>query len=410
MTRAGIRITPLAFDDEVVRRLQVPAGEVELVRGVGSGLSLRAGDPPGRMWSVGDRGPNVKAPFAVARYGLTGLAGLSEVAGAKIMPCPDIGPAIFELQLEGDRVMCLRCLPLRDGNGRAISGLPPASGLDEVAFDLDGRVTAPDPSGADSEGIIALADGTFWIGDEYGPSLLHAAADGTVLARWVPAGCEGMFAGAAIPVTGALPAIAAKRQFNRGFEALALSEDGAWLYLAFQSPLAHPDAEAHRRARHVRLWKLDAATGEVVAQYLYPFDDPARFRRDNELGPVDWSDLKLSEMAMIGADRLLVLERGSATTKFYTVTVGEAFAVDARHLEVATRPTLEELSGDGRLGQVPVLDKRLVLSSDDFPEIGADLEGLVMPDRRTMIIVNDNDFGVDGVKTRFWRIEFGEDI
>jgi hypothetical protein len=53
-------------------------------------------------------------------------------------------------------------------------------------------------------------------------------ADGRVRERWNP---------------GTLPAIAGKRQLNRGFEAIALSPDESWLYLAFQSPLAHPDVK-----------------------------------------------------------------------------------------------------------------------------------------------------------------------
>ena len=214
--------------------------------------------------------------------------------------------------------MLVRTIPLRDRSGKPLSGLPTpgtAVALAEPAFTLDGTRIPGDPSGADTEGIAACADGTFFVGDEYGPSLLHIAADGRVLVRWVPAGLEPLFDQADYPVVGALPTIASKRRLNRGFEGLALSPDGGALYLAFQSPLAHPDEQAHQKATHVRLWRLDTASGEVTAQYLYPLDDASSFRRDLERGTFDRSDIKVSELAVIGPDHLLVLERGSQTTK-----------------------------------------------------------------------------------------------
>jgi hypothetical protein len=44
---------------------------------------------------------------------------------------------------------------------------------------------------------------------------------------------------------------------------------------------------AHAAARHVRLWTLDAETGALLAQYAYPLDEPASFRRDMAKG--GWS-------------------------------------------------------------------------------------------------------------------------
>ena len=110
-------------------------------------------------------------------------------------------------------------------------------------------------------------------------------------------------------------------------------------------------------------------------------------------------------------DRLLVLERGSATSKFYIVILEAGHEIDKVHLDMATRPTLEELSAAHQVGSaVPQLTKSLVFTTDDFPEIDADLEGVVMLDPRTLLLVNDNDFGVDGVTTHFWRIELPADL
>ena len=406
--------TALEYKDELLTTLDLPSGKLNILRGLGSGLTRRCNDPEGTFWAVGDRGPNIKVKVAVGTLGLVHLAEHVDLDGTKVMPCPDLGPAISELRLEGDRVVLVRTISLRDRSGKPLSGLPTpgsAAALAEPAFALDGSRIAGDPSGADTEGIAACPDGTFFVGDEYGPSLFHIAADGRVLVRWVPAGLEPLFDQADYPVVGALPTIASKRRLNRGFEGLALSPDGASLYLAFQSPLAHPDEQAHRTAAHVRMWRLDTASGEVTAQYLYHLDDPSRFRRDAERGAVDRSDIKVSELAVIGPDHLLVLERASQTTKLYAVRLDQGSAFRKEHLDVATAPTIEELSADGGLDlRVPVLRKSLVLNTDDYPQVDADLEGMIVLSPRSILLVNDNDFGVEGIATKFWKVDLPTDL
>lgn len=407
-------LTAVCYEDELLATLDLPSGEMKILRGVGSGLARRINDPVGTLWAVGDRGPNIKVKVAIDTLGLGHLAEYANLDGAKVMPCPDIGPAISQLHLEGDKVVLVRSFPLRDMSGKPLSGLPTpgsAAALAEPAFTVDGSSIPGDPSGADTEGIAACPDGTFFVGDEYGPSLLHINAEGGVLMRWVPAGLELLFANADYPVVGALPALASTRRLNRGFEGLALSPDGRSLYLAFQSPLAHPDEQAHRKAEHVRLWQLDTASGEVTAQYLYPLDPPSSFRRDAKRGDVDRSDIKVSELAMIGRDRLLVLERGSQTTKLYAVRLDPSRALEREHLDIATTPTIEELSAYGELEhRLPVLQKSLVLSTDNLPQVDADLEGLILLTPRTLLLVNDNDFGVEGTRTRFWKIDLPTDL
>ena len=403
-------VTPLAYADERLETIDLPGGKLEIVRGLGSGLARHASD--GTFWGIGDRGPNLKVKLAVRRYGLGHLARHDAADGAKVMPSLAIGPAISELRVEEDRVELVRTLPLRTPAGDPLSGLPPPYSLAEEyepAIALDGTLLAPDPSGADTEGVAVAPDGSFWVGEEYGPSLLRVAPDGTVGARLVPEGCGAWFADADYPIRDTLPAITARRRLNRGFEALALSDDGATLYLAFQSPLAHPDVAAHRRARHVRLWLLDTATERVTAQYLYPLDSPRSFLRDQAAGDFDRADIKISELAVLGRNLLLVLERGARTTKLYAVDLESGAALDPRHLDPDTRPTIEELSGAGDL-DLPVLAKTLILSTDDFPEISADLEGMVQLSPRQLLLVNDNDFGIEAMATRFWRIDLPFDL
>jgi hypothetical protein len=396
----------LDWTDEPLGGIDLPKRRMRFRSGFGSGLSRRPGDPPDIVWAVGDRGPNIKVKAAVKLYGLDRLAPLRSEEGAKIMPRLDLGPALAEFRVAGDRVERVRSLRIVDAAGRPVSGLPVPGGPHtrcEPAFDLDGRPLPPDPSGLDTEGIAALADGGFWASDEFGPSLVRLDPEGRVLKRLVPKGTD--LDGAAYPVEACLPAIAASRRLNRGFEAVALSPDEKWLFVAFQSPLAHPDEAAHEQARHVRLWRLDASTGAVAAQYLYPLDPADSFRRD---GPLERSDLKVSEMSFVGADGLLLLERGSQTAKIYRVTPADSAALPPEHLEIATRPTVEELSA-GEIG-LPVLAKTLLFSSDEAPEVGADLEGMAILSPTDLLLVNDNDFGVEGAETGFWRVRFDDPL
>ncbi|MBA3576368.1 MAG: esterase-like activity of phytase family protein [Sphingomonas sp.] len=402
-------ITRLAFDDELLAQIQCPKRMLRLRRGFGSGLT-RA--PDGRLFAVGDRGPNLKIKLAIETYGLEAVAEHGARTSAKVMPALDAGPAFAELRLVGDRVELVRSVPLRGEDAKPLTGLPPSSSVNsraEPAVGMDGHPHRPDPGGIDSEGIAVAPDGTIWIGDEYGPSLLQVGQDGQVRIRWVPAGSEASVAGAPYPCAAVLPALASRRYVNRGFEAIVLSEDGKRLFLAFQSPLAHPDEETHLAARHVRLWALDSTSGALLAQYLYELDEPSSFRRDAAAGPVERGDLKLSEMALLGGHRLLMLERGSATTKLYIVELSEECALPVEHRDEAARPTVEEMSAAGQL-QLPVLSKRLLLSTDDHPQISGDLEGMALLDDRTLLLVNDNDFGTEDAETIFWKVAFDRPI
>jgi hypothetical protein len=159
----------------------------------------------------------------------------------------------------------------------------------------------------------------------------------------------------------------------------------------------------------VRLWTLHATTGALLAEHLYPLDRPKTFRRDNDAGDVDRADIKLCDMMALRGNRLLILERVSATAKRYVATLDPDSVIPPVWSDPQTRPTLEELSARDAL-DLPVVAKHLLFSTDDHPEIGPDLEGLTLLDDRTILLVNDNDFGVEGTATRFWRVELATPI
>ena len=369
------RVERLAWRDHLVREIALPKRRLTVTLGLGSGLTRRPNDPPGRLWAIGDRGPNLKIPLAVDRYGLTELEPLRDRRGAKVLPAPDIGPTLCEIEVGEHAVELIRQLPLTC-RGRPISGLPPGGteeALVEPAFDIHGAQLANDPDGADTEGVLALTDGSFWVSDEYGPSLVKVGADGEVLHRWTPRG--GRVAGAGVATKGVLPAIARTRRLNRGFEAVAGTPDGETLHVIFQSALDGED-------RHqTRLWELDGQSGKRRREFLYPFDRPESFRRDAELGEVHARDLKICDLCWLAPDRLLVLERISRSCKVHHV----------------------HLTGQR-------LHKTLVFDSDEHRDVAGDLEGMAVLNGRDLILVNDNDFGTEGAHTAFFRIRFKDPL
>jgi len=400
----NVVVRKLAWEDRALGSVAMPVGTLRIVSGFGSGLTRRNGDAPGVIWAICDRGPNLKLGYAGAVHGWSPRREVARFADAKLMPRLDLGPSIAQLRVTEDAVSLVREIRLRDQDGKPISGLPvPESrhAWSEPALDLFGEALEPDPSGMDTEGLAALADGGFWASEEYGPSLVRIGADGKVRLRLVPEGVD--LAGAGYPVEARLPAIAVRRQLNRGFEAIAAAPSEARLFLAFQSPLAHPDEAAHGQAVHVRIWQLDGE-GRAEAQYLYRLDPPESFRRDVERGEVRRSDLKVCELVALGDDRLLVLERGSETTKIHAIELDPALKLGPEHWDIMTRPTVEELSATGRT--LPELPKRLLFTSDEHATMVRDMEGMVALDGRTLLLVSDNDFGVEGQPTAFYRLEF----
>ena len=230
-------------------------------------------------------------------------------------------------------------ITLKDRDGVPLNGMPNPlrTATTETPLDGKGATLKQDLRGIDVEGLVRLSDGTFWVGDENGPSLAHFSADGRLIARHVPQGTEGDFTGAPYETVGSLPPILAKRQANRGIEAVSISPDERFLYFIMQNPLANPDTAAYQQARNTRLFKIERATMKVVGEYVYTLDDPKTFRRDPSNKQ---SDPRFSEMMAIGPDRLVVLERTEQTTKLYEVElVGATDIAGSRWDDAATSPT-----------------------------------------------------------------------
>ncbi|WP_405604390.1 esterase-like activity of phytase family protein [Streptomyces sp. NBC_01410] len=352
-------------------------GSVADDRGVdlgGIGSDIFPAGRKGEFWTVTDRGPN----------------GQIKVDGKKrrTFPVPGFDPAIVKIRVSGDRVRMLRAIPITTRSGKPVTGLPNQASRDEAPYTYDARTPLSyDPNGLDTEGIVRSADGTFWLADEYGPSLVHVSARGKVLARHVPEGLK--LTGADYPVVESLPGILLKRKTNRGFEGLTQLPGGD-LVLAVQSPLSLPDTAAGDKSRNARLLRFSPRKCAVTAEYAYRFDavdvvDP---------GEDDPSELKISSVVAIGRDTLLVQERTDRTSRLHRVTLPQGAGIlGGAWDDPATSPSYEQIEDPSAAG-VPVLRKSLVADFTKVAGVPGKVEGVALVGRETLVLVNDNDFGM----------------
>ena len=234
-------------------------GSVANDRGVdlgGIGSDLFPAERPGEFWTVTDRGPNGQIKI--------------DGANRRTFPVPGFDPAIVKVKVAGSKLQVLNAIPITTRSGAPVTGLPNQASRDEIPYTYDASTRLElNPNGLDTEGIVRAHDGTFWLVDEYSPSLVHVSrawqgarpvrAEGAVAdRRRLPGG-----RGAAVD----LP----DPQGNRGFEGLAQLPGGD-LVLALQSPLLNPSKAVGEASRTTRLLRFSPHGARSTAQYAYQFD------------------------------------------------------------------------------------------------------------------------------------------
>jgi hypothetical protein len=327
-----------------------------------------------QFYLLTDRGPNFDGPGA----------------DQKIFPIPTFSPQIGRFRLVGNSLVLDSVINLKDAAGNNLTGLPNPSGLGgtgEVALDLNGNILPPDPEGLDPEGLVALADGTFWVSDEYGPHILHLDARGVTLERINPFGTG----------TGGrkLPQVLAKRRPNRGMEGLTITPDGKTLVGIMQSSLDNPSKAVRNTSRVTRLVSFDIETG-ITKQFLYLQEKPG---------------LSNSEITALTPTTFLVLERDgnfpgdpvqpSTIKKIFKIDISQATDVsdpdDTENGLFVNGKTLEQLTvNELTAAGIKPVTKQLVLDLLALPQLYPHdkPEGLSLIGLCTLAISNDDDFGI----------------
>ncbi|WP_454853219.1 esterase-like activity of phytase family protein [Promicromonospora soli] len=217
----------------------------------------------------------------------------------------------------------------------------------------------------DIESLVRAADGTFWVGEEFGPFLLHFDADGTLLEAPYEFP-DGKSPGNPYLEPGETPNVGG----SRGFEALAAG--GRYLYPVVEGALAD-DADPRRRW----IYQFDTRGGEYTGKrWAYQTDQQA-----NVVG----------DAFATGRDTMLIVERDdfegdqSVTKRVYEIDLGRTgrdgfvrkeLVVDA--LNIANPRGIDAGEGYG-LG-------------DTFALPVQSFETVLFVDRDTLLIGNDNNY------------------
>ncbi|GAA2659186.1 esterase-like activity of phytase family protein [Paractinoplanes durhamensis] len=234
--------------------------------------------------------------------------------------------------------------------------------------DPDGRVgwplTRPDRvlTGADFdvESIVRAADGTYWIGDEFGPYLLHFDRAGKLLAAPIP--LDGVIA----PETAARTGVPATTNSSKGFEGLAATPDGRHLYGLLEGTV-NGDV-----AGQLRLNEFDLRTQQYTGKRaIYQLESPA-----NAIG----------DAIAVDDNRFLVIERdgGQGATALFK----RIYLADKR-----------DRNRDGVLDKTLLVDlmnianpRRLGGFGETFTFPFQTIEDVVILGDSRIAVLNDNNF------------------
>jgi hypothetical protein len=414
--------------------LEGPNGTTVLISGGGYGSSFAVvPGRPGWFYGVTDRGPNADDDGPL---------------GEKVFADPTFNPQIGLFQLVGGKAVLQKTIGLKAPDGTAYNGLPNPvtrnAASAEKTEDLYGNqidatqlytvpgtapvVTLNPDNGYDSEGLVALPDGTFWVSDEYGPYLTHFDKFGREIERLSPWGADtgfGLGTGHNVDTAHALPIELQRRTKNKGMEGLTVTPDGRTLVGIMQSALTMPDYGTDAKGKTikpanvapVRIVTVDLKT-KAIHEYLYLLTNPAttgsavseitalsdtRFlvdERDGSQGGPGLAAFKdLYEIDLTGATDV----RGNGVNPLgYTITTFSGpKSIDAYVGDAVTAKAEQLLAQAGitPVGKTPYLELGTVLNQID--PSGAffshdKIEGVATADGgRTLYLSNDSDFGMD---------------
>ena len=340
-----------------------------------------------QFYALTDRGPNTT-------YDVNGDKG-------KIFLVPNYTPKIglFELQEDGS-IQKLKEILLKNPYGKPITGLPNQhfGATKEIAYDQYGKVLeqGTDEYGLDSEGLVALKDGTFWVSDEYGPHIVHFNAEGVEIDR------INAYPKDVRRISGnLLPLEFANRRQNRGMEGLTITPDQKTLVGIMQSTMSNPDVSV-TKSDLVRIVMINLEN-KKISQYLYKQEMKGNSN---------------TAIVALNNDQFLVAERDddfykdnpNAFKRVYKIDVKEA--TNLEHIQsnlqmnqdekfglLIEEKTLEQYvlsMGWQGLAQFNILPVTKTLVVDLIEKIGYPhdkVEGLWVIDEQHLAVINDDDYG-----------------
>ena len=236
----------------------------------------------------------------------------------------------------------------------------------------------------DIESFRRDAAGNLWFGDEFGPYLIKTDATGKVLRAQIP--LPGVWA----PENQEVRAGTASANLggSGGFEGMALNRSGTRLYTLLEKTVAGDTAKT------LRINAFDLATEAYTGwQAFYPLEAEGT---------------AIGDMTAVDDERFIVIERNGGTATNGTTPFKKLFLVD-----------LSGVASGGTVNKTLLVDLMAVADPDDLNGDGSTvmtlpyvtIENVLVLDRRTLLVANDNNFPYGGGRalasddTEFLRIQ-----
>ncbi|MDI9819418.1 MULTISPECIES: esterase-like activity of phytase family protein [unclassified Legionella] len=277
---------------------------------------------------------------------------------------PAFNPRLVFLEVDRSRksIRVIKQIGLKNFEGHNMTGLPQEENH-EHPVDSYGNDLRLDPQGMDLEGIEVAPDGSFWMVEEYGPSIAHFSPEGQLLELFKPGS--------------GLPEVLRQRQLNRGFEGLALQGDK--LFAIMQSPLV----SLKKNSKVVRLIEFDLQVKNTTGQYVYLLESNTD---------------RVSDMVTLDAEHFLILEQGKDAKKVFLISLVNSTNIHSLpDKKISSHTMLENLepSSLGEAGVVTV-NKKGILDLASLGIKGKKIEGISIVNSNYIAVMTDNDFGLDG--------------
>ncbi|MDP3085717.1 MAG: esterase-like activity of phytase family protein [Rubrivivax sp.] len=258
----------------------------------------------------------------------------------------------------------------------------------------------------DIESIQLIGD-SIWLGDEFGPYLIRADRSGKVTGVFETR-VDGQLVRSPDHFTVSAPSVpgafATTARRSRGFEGMAASADGRFLYPMLEGPLWDAQAkawEARDGKETVRILEFDVQQGAYSGR---------SFRYQ-----LEFAGNNIGDFNMIDKDTALVIERdngeGDAALACNGPARADCFNVPARFKRVY-KIDLSALDAQGFVRKVGYIDLLDIADPKGVARLGAAngrfsfphwcIEGLDIVDADHIVVLNDNNLGVSAAR------EFGK--
>ncbi|WP_106435791.1 esterase-like activity of phytase family protein [Streptomyces davaonensis] len=255
----------------------------------------------------------------------------------------------------------------RTGQVKVLGGFNLTDPDHKVPFPLtraDRTLTGAD---FDVESIVRSYDGTLWLGDEFGPFLLHFSPTGKLLEA--PISLEGVKAPENPFLNGGTPNLGG----SKGFEGMARSVDGRYLY-----PLLEGTVSGDTPG-DLRFNQFDLKSGQYTGKrWTYRLESPAH---------------AIGDAIAVDKHRFLVIERDGGQGE--TAKVKRIYLADTR-----------DRDHDGVMDKTLVADlmnlanpKKLGGFGETFTFPFQTIEDVTLLDDRTLAVLNDNNFPFSSGRT-----------